>query len=402
VARLWRMIETRLALVLLLALAGCAVEPQKPAEKPPEKLRLARVSFADLAGWQDDNVGEALPAFQRSCARIAKLEPNRDMGADGVAGNVAAWRQACGALAETPPGDHAAARRAFESAFLPYRAYNHETATGLFTGYYEPELKGARQADPRFPVPIYGRPPELVSVELGAFRESLKGQRIAGRVVEGRLEPYAKRGDIEGGALAGRGLEIAWVDDPVDAFFLQVQGSGRIRLADGDLMRVGYAAQNGHPYVAIGRELIQRGVLTRETVSMQTIRAWLAANPGEAAALMAVNPSYVFFRELTGEGPIGAEGVPLTPGRSLAVDRRFVPLGVPVWLDAEHPLRPGERLRRLMLAQDTGGAITGPVRGDFFWGSGEEAAAAAGVMKSAGEYYLLLPRGISVTVHLIQ
>lgn len=380
------------ALVLLLALAGCATPP----EKPPDRLRLTAVAFEDLAGWRGDSAAEALPAVKRSCTRIAKLDPGESLGADGIAGTAAFWQAACLALEAVPEGDHGAATRAFESLFVPYRAANNDTTTGLFTGYYEPELTGARRADARFRVPIYGRPPELVTVELGQFRDALKGQRIAGRVEGGRLAPYARRDAIEAGALADRGLEIAWVDDAVDAFFLHVQGSGRIRLADGGLMRVGYAAQNGHPYVAIGRELIQRGALTRETVSMQAIRAWLAANPDEAAALMALNPSYVFFRELAGEGPIGAEGVALTPGRSLAVDRRFVPLGVPVWLDAEHPLAAGTRLRRLMVAQDTGGAITGPVRGDVFWGAGEAAAAAAGVMKSPGQYYLLLPRGLRV------
>ena len=192
--------------------------------------------------------------------------------------------------------------------------------------------------------------------------------------------------------------EIVWVDDPVDAFFLQIQGSGRILFDDGTMMRVGYAAQNGHPYVAIGRELIARGALTRETVSMQSIRAWLVANPGEAAAVMNLNPSYVFFRTLEGDGPLGSEGVAVTPGRSLAVDRAFLAMGLPVWLDAEDPLDPTSRVRRLMVAQDTGGAIKGPVRGDVFWGHGPEAAERAGRMRSSGRYWVLLPRGVAPRV----
>jgi len=213
-------------------------------------------------------------------------------------------------------------------------------------------------------------------------------------VVSGNLKPYEDRKAIVEGALDPRNLEIVWVDDPVDAFFLQIQGSGRVTLEDGRVMRLGYAGQNGHPYVAIGRELIARGALTRETVSMQSIRAWLAANPAEAAALMNANPSYVFFRELPGDGPVGAQGAALTPLRSLAVDRRFVPLGTPVWLDAEHPDPGTARLRRLVVAQDVGGAIRGPVRGDLFWGHGDAAADLAGRMKSPGRYYLLLPKGL--------
>jgi membrane-bound lytic murein transglycosylase A len=243
-------------------------------------------------------------------------------------------------------------------------------------------------------VPLYRKPDDLVMVDLGEFRENLKGERIAGRVIDGRLRPYEDRTRIEGGALKGRDLEMVWVDDPVDAFFLHIQGSGRITLEDGSVMRVGYAGQNGHPYIAVGRELIARGVLTKENVSMQSIREWLHANPGEASGLMNKNPSFVFFRPLDGEGPLGAQGVALTPGRSLAVDRSFVPYGLPVWLDAQDPLDGAARVRRLMVAQDTGGAIRGPVRGDVFWGHGADAELRAGRMKSPGRYYLLIPRTV--------
>ena len=205
------------------------------------------------------------------------------------------------------------------------------------------------------------------------------------------------RAAIEAGALAGLGLELAWVDDPVDAFFLHVQGSGRLRLHDGRLLRLGYAGQNGHPYRAVGRPLIDSGAIPREAMSMQAIRAWLAtAPPGEAAALMRHNPSYVFFRVLDGlapgEGPPGALGVPLTPGRSLAVDPAFVPFGAPVFAATRDPLD-GAPMRRLLHAQDTGGAIRGPARGDLFWGWGEAAAARAGLMREAAELFVLVPRG---------
>ncbi len=232
-------------------------------------------------------------------------------------------------------------------------------------------------------------------VELGLFRPAWRGERIGGRVEAGQLKPYATRAEIERGALAKRDLELFWVDDPVDAFFLHIQGSGRIRLPDGAVARIGYDGQNGRPYVPIGRILAERGALARDDVSMQTIRAWLAAQPGEAAALMDENPSYVFFRELTGEGPVGAQGVVLTAGRSLAVDRTFLPLGVPLWLDLDDPKEGNGKLRRLVVAQDTGGAIRGPVRGDLFWGFGPEAAERAGMMKDRGTYYLLLPRDVA-------
>ena len=226
-------------------------------------------------------------------------------------------------------------------------------------------------------------------VELGLFRPAWRGERIAGRVVDGRLKPYDGRAEIERGALDRYHLAFLWVDDPVAAFFLQIQGSGRVRLPDGSIVRVGYDGQNGQPYVAIGKLLVERGVLAKEAVSMQAIRAWITAHPEAGKALMAENPSYVFFREVTGDGPIGSEGVVLTPGRSLAVDRSFVPLGVPVFLDA------GPGLQRLMVAQDTGGAIRGPVRGDVFWGAGAEAETRAGAMRARGVYYLLLPKSVT-------
>jgi membrane-bound lytic murein transglycosylase A len=188
-------------------------------------------------------------------------------------------------------------------------------------------------------------------------------------------------------------LEIVWVDDPVDAFFLHIQGSGRVRMEDGSVIRLGYAGHNGHAYFAIGRELVRRGNMTVDQVSMQSIRAWMEIHSEQAADLMLLNPSYIFFKEIDGGGPIGAQGVILTPGRSLAVDRRYVPLGVPVWLDTADPLKPGKPWRRLMVAQDTGGAIKGIVRGDIFFGYGDTAAKQAGRMRQQGHVYLLLPRG---------
>lgn len=366
-------------LLLLLPLFACTPRPP-----PPDRLTLAPASFASLAAWQQDDTAAALGAFARSCATLEKQPPAASLG---IAGPVAAWQAPCTALPKT--ADAAAARRYFETWFQPWQAGNNGAAEGLFTGYYEPELKGARRPGNGFAVPLLRRPPDLVMVELGLFRPAWRGERIAGRVVDGRLKPFESRVAIERGALDRYHLPFLWVSDPVDAFFLQIQGSGRVVLPDGTRVRVGYDGQNGQPYVPIGKLLVERGDLTKENVSMQTIRAWIEAHPAAGKALMDENPSYVFFRELTGDGPLGSEGVVLTAGRSLAVDRSFVPLGVPVFLDA------GDGLRRLMVAQDTGGAIRGPVRGDVFWGDGAEAAARAGTMKARGRYYLLLPKGVT-------
>lgn len=374
----------RIILLGALALAACA-----PKVSPEDaKLALEPADYAELPGWQEDAVGEAWPALARSCAAIAKQPADRVLTQEVTAGD---WAKACAAIgAEGPAPDPATARGRIEAAFRPFRATAEGNPTGLFTGYYEIELIGSRSEDAANRYPLYRRPPDLVNVDLGEFRDSLKGQRIAGRVVGETLKPYPDRAQIDRGALAGKGLEIAFVADPVDAFFLHIQGSGRVRLADGSHVRVGYAAQNGHPYLAIGRPLIERGAIPRDKVSMQSIRAWLAANPGEAERVMWLNASYVFFRELTGEGPIGAQGVALTPGRSLAVDRRHIPMGAPIWLSTTTP--DAAPLRRLMVAQDTGGAIKGPVRGDVYFGFGAEAGELAGQMKQPGRWWLLLPR----------
>jgi membrane-bound lytic murein transglycosylase A len=380
------------AILLLAALALTSCTPKPP---PPDRLTLAAAGFAQLPGWGADAQGEAVLALRRSCAAFAKLADDAAIGPGGLAGRAADWRAPCAAAGRVDPVDPDAARRFFETEFTPFALANNDERIGLFTGYYEAELKGSRQREGSFTTPLLKRPPDLVMVELGLFRPAWRGERIAGRVESGQLKPYASRAEIERGALAQRKLELLWVDDPVDAFFLQIQGSGRVILADGSVVQLGYDGQNGHPYVPIGRVLADRGLLPRDEVSMQSIRAWLAAHPDEAAGLMNENPSYVFFRELRGEGPIGAQGVVLTPGRSLAVDRSFLPLGVPLWLDAVDPGEAGARLRRLVVAQDTGGAIRGPVRGDVFWGYGKAAAERAGMMKDRGSYYLLLPNAVA-------
>lgn len=376
---------------LLTLLAACTPRPAGP----PPRLTLAPVDFAELAGWRKDRLVEALPALLNSCAALARLPGDAPLGPAGTGGRAADWRATCAAAAKLPATDEAAMRRFLEAELVPFMAGDNSRDEGIFTGYYEAELRGARHRGGRSLTPLLKRPPDLVMVDLGRFRPAWRGERIAGRVVAGRLEPYETRAAIEAGALDRYHLELLWVDDPVDAFFLQIQGSGRVRLADGSIVRIGYDGQNGAPYVPIGRLLVERGALEADAVSMQSIRAWLEAHPQEGRAVMAENPSYVFFREVAGDGPVGAEGVVLTPGRSLAVDRDFIPLGVPVWLDAEDAGDGDGPIRRLLVAQDTGGAIRGPVRGDVFWGYGPAAAARAGRMKARGRYFLLLPRRVA-------
>jgi len=350
------------------------------------------VSFADLPGWATDRHAEAIPALLRGCEVVARLPEDRPLGGRGMlAVTAGALRAPCAEAATLPPDDHAAARVFLERRFRPVAV-----GQGTLTGYFEPELRGSLARTPRFATPLHARPPELVEVELGSFIPELRGRRVAGRVRDGRLVPFPDRAAIAGGALAGRGLELLWVDDPVDAFFLHIQGSGRVALPDGRVLRVGYAGQNGHPYFAVGRALVDSGALRREEVSMQAIRAWMAeAGPAEAAALMARNPSYVFFRLLPDlppeAGPVGSLGAPLTPERSVAVDRAETALGLPVWVDGRDPLD-GSPLRRLAVAQDTGGAIRGAARADLFTGWGAAAAERAGRMREAAALTVLVPR----------
>ncbi|MEP7097602.1 MAG: murein transglycosylase A, partial [Dokdonella sp.] len=328
------------------------------------------------------------PAWLRSCAAL-RQQP--------------IWQRPCAAATGVSASDGAAQRRYFETNFSPYRLANADgTLTGLVTGYYEPLLLGSRKRTPRFRYPLYAPPPDLVTVDLGEVNADFRDKRVRGRVTStpqgSKVVPYYPRADIVSGAAPVKGLEIAWVEDPVELFFLQVQGSGRLRLPDGTTMRVGYADHNGHPYRSIGRWLIDAGELPADQASMQGIKAWVRRNPERANALLNQNPAYVFFREMPSSGdesvvgPIGSQGVPLTPGRSIAVDARAIPLGAPVYLATTWPLstRP---LQRLMIAQDTGSAIRGAVRADLFWGFGAAAAEQAGRMKQSGRLWLLWPAG---------
>jgi len=351
---------------------------------------LHQIAFRDLPGWSDDTLLQALPALRASCGVLDAKPTDAPVGPGAMAGTAGDWRAACRALAAAGASE-GALRLALESWLMPFAVAGSDGSDGLFTGYYEPELRGSRKRSAAYTVPLYRQPPDLTTVEL-------EGETRVGRIVDGRLQPYHTREAIDSGVLAGKGLELLWLADSIDAFFLQAQGSGRVRLAEGGSLRVGYAASNGHPPTIIGRILVERGELTKEAATMQTVRQWLRDHPAEATALMQMNARYIFFREIPGAGPLGALGVALTPGRSLAVDPDLLALGAPLWLDTTYPAgtpEAGQPLRRLVVAQDTGSGIKGAVRGDLYWGSGEAALRYAGPMKQRGRYYLLLPKAVA-------
>jgi membrane-bound lytic murein transglycosylase A len=383
---------------LLLLLAGCASPPPARVESPqppacpacpacpvceavppkPAAAPLQPARWEDLPGWRQDALRPAFDAFLASCpALAAKI----------------GWEPACRAAQALPPGDAAAIRAFFETRFLPFEVVNPDgTREGLITGYYEPLLKGSRKRSSRHPHAVYGVPDDLLTVELGELHPELKSLRLRGRVEGRKVVPYYSRAQLAQRQRELAGKALYWVADPLDLFFLQVQGSGRIELEDGSRVRVGYADQNGHPYRSIGRWLVDRGELSVEQASLDGIRRWAQANPARLGELLDANPSFVFFRELPGTagGPPGSLGVPLTEGRSLAVDPRTIPLGAPVFLATRWP-GTERSLNRLMVAQDTGGAIKGAVRADYFWGFGAPALAQAGRMRERGRLWVLLP-----------
>jgi membrane-bound lytic murein transglycosylase A len=379
-------------------MTGCAEIPTDRKTEP--KLVLKSASFSDVPGWNADAQDAALVAFARSCARILKQSPEKPFGPDSWAGTYGDWQSACRVLPNSEMATPEDARTYFEEWFIPVAATADGNPEGLFTGYYEASLRGALKQEGLYQIPLRARPADLVMVNLGEFRDELRGTRIAGRVKDGYLKPYEDRADIEDGKLPkDMDVSLLWTDSAIDAFYLQIQGSGVVTLTDGSERRVGFDGQNGHVYSAIGKELIARGHLTKGNVSMQSIRSWLEANPVEGRDIMRTNKSYVFFRFTDNDvekngGPLGGEGISLTPERSLAVDRSLIPYGIPVFLDAENPNPDHPRLQQLMVAQDTGGAIRGPVRGDVFWGHGDAAEKAAGPMKSRGRYWFLLPKSL--------
>lgn len=398
-------LKSSLLLLAILLLAACSAPMQKPVSVPvtanpvqietepafklgpPQKVKaddsiqLYPTEFNDLPGWRSDNHGMAFTSFKNSCTVWLSQPDNQPLSGVFALGRIADWKRLC--AIQVRSGEE---KLFFEKWFKPYAVANSGGFDGLFTGYYLPELHGSFKKTKRYNVPIYGVPRDLI-----------KHHGQLGRLEKGRFVPYHDRAAIRRGALAGKMEEILWVDNEVDAFFMEVQGSGRIIMADGHVQGVGYAGKNGRAYYAIGKSLVDKGYIPREQISMQTIRAWIEQHPEEGKQLMLENQSVVFFK-LTDtkaqEGPIGSMSTPLTAGYSLAVDKNYLPMGAPLWLDAEHPAGT-QRLRRLVMAQDTGGAIKGVIRGDVYWGQGPQAGEMAGVMKSRGRFFILVPRHLT-------
>lgn len=368
--------------------------------RAPGPLALTPVTFSELPGWNANDPRPGLSALRRSCAVLQQQAPTHPLGGEGYAGTAGDWATVC---AQIPDGATAgAARRWLETNFTPLVVAAGSSSDGLFTGYYEPELRGSETAHGDYREPVYARPDDLIDVDLGQFRDTLRGERIGGRLDGNRLVPYATRAEIDAQGLKHARV-LFYAPDPVAVFFLHIQGSGRVTLDNGHTLRVAYDGQNGQPYTPIGRSLIEQGAIDKEHMSMQAIRAWMLANPKMARAVMETDRSFVFFKALPVGDPLlgadGAEGVPLTPGASLAVDPRVHAFGVPMFVaalaPADNPDQGETAFNRLLVAQDMGGAIRGPVRGDVYWGYGPRAESIAGRMKSQGRLYVLLPKPLA-------
>ena len=348
---------------------------------PPNTPIFTASKWELLPEWYTLDLTPSWAALMQSC-RVLKNKPQ--------------WQGVCAGAALVDKNDGSAQRTFYEEMLLPFQVFNSDgTEQGVITGYYEPLLKGSRTKTPRFRYPLYAVPDDMLEIDLGDAYPQLKGQRLRGRLSGKKVVPYHNRASIDSGADGLRGKELFWVDNAVELFFLQIQGSGRIELMDGSHVKVGYADQNGHPYISVGKKLIEMGEMKLENASMQGIKAWGERNPSKLTNLLEMNPSYVFFRTLPDQlsAPVGALGVPLTNEYSIAIDPRAIPLGAPVFLSTTQP-NTSIPLNRLMLAQDTGGAIRGPVRADFFWGFGEKAGAQAGRMKQQGRMWVLFPKGV--------
>ncbi len=379
------MIQRPLPFIVSVALLlGACVTKKPTAPDAAPTARFEPVDFRKIPGWRADDALAAWPAIVNSCSVIASRPE---------------WQPFCGAVAATSPGDAAFVRGLLEQHLQPYRVWRmtgrKREKTGMVTGYFEPLLMGSRERSEQFATPLYRRPDDLLLVDLAAVIPELKGKRVRGRLEGNRVVPYYSRAQTrQAPGLAGH--EIVWIDNALDAFLLEVQGSGRVQLTTGETIRLGYADQNGHPYRSIGRYLADQGVMTIDQVNMPAIRNWLLANPQRQNEVLDSNPSVVFFSESPladpSIGPKGALAVPLTAGRSIAIDPKFLPLGAPMFLATTQP-GTDLALQRLVVAQDTGGAIRGPVRADLFFGFGAEAGAQAGMMKNDGEMWLLWPRG---------
>ncbi|MGE0011964.1 MAG: murein transglycosylase A [Azoarcus sp.] len=358
--------------------------PSSPAPTTPQGQggTMTLSAWSQLPGWAEDDLTAAWPAFRESCKALSRRND---------------WRAVCALGARLPSSPSTSEVKAFfERHFTPWHSQNADGSdSGLVTGYYEPLIKGSRVRSPQSRWPIHAPPDDMLTIDLASVYPELKSLRLRGRLVGNTVVPYWTRAELEQRQDQMASKVLLWADDPIDLFFLQVQGSGRVELPDGSRVRVGYADQNGHPYQSIGRWLVGQGALTLDKASMEGIRQWARDNPARLSELLNTNPSYVFFRELPAStsGPIGALGVPISEERSIAIDPAYIPMGAPVFLSTTWP-NSNRTLNRLVLAQDAGSAIKGPIRADYFWGFGAEAGTQAGKMRQNGRIWVLLPNGV--------
>jgi membrane-bound lytic murein transglycosylase A len=360
-----------------------------------QKFSFRKATFEQLPGWKSAETKKSLQAFLVSCKAFLKQDPNKSVGSDYVNLQAKDWQPACQAAMSLKTNSNKKIKAFFQEWFMPVEFFDRKPVEGLFTGYYMPFIPGSLKKTQEFNVPIYGMPKDLVTVNLRKFSHKFKRRTIVGRVKGHHLIPYYTRREINQGAIKNKAPIVAWISNKVDRSFLEIQGSGVIGLADGTKLFVGYEAENGAPYTSVAKVLINKGVMTRDNASMQHIRRYLSEHPSQVDPVLNKNKSFVFFSVLKKEVALGSQGVALTPGYSLAIDRKWIPMGAPIWLNTTRPDYKSESqkaFQRLMIAQDTGGAIKGVVRGDVYWGAGERATTIAGKMKNPGHYWLLLPK----------
>lgn len=383
-----------------VACVPCAPEDKEPPPPKHDRLTLKRIAWKDLPGWGDDRHAEAVPAFLRSCEVLAKLGDRDPVGHDGHGGTARQWRKACAAAHRVPAGDHAAARAMFEAQFVPHQASGKTGPEGKFTGYFVQEVRASRTPRKKFQHVIYDRPKDLVMIDLSRHIRDAHGRRIWGRVdAEGDVVPFYTRPEIRAGALAGKGLELMYADDPVDVLFAHIEGSAKAIMDDGSVVWLEFSGKNGRSYRGVGGVLKGMGVLTGAyNGTMPGIRKWFTDNPKRVQEVIDQNHSFVFFKESAKPGAMGSQMVVLTPERSLAIDRAFVAQSTPIWVETRAPIpgKPGSApWRQLLIAQDTGGGILGAVRGDIYWGDDKVAEEKGGRMGAPGKWWLLLPKGVT-------
>jgi len=383
-----------------VAIAPCA--PEEPAPAPPthDQLTLTKTTFKDLPGWIDDKHSEAVPSFLRSCEILAAQRDDQPVGHDGHGGFVRQWRKACAAAKQLATGDDVAARKMFEAEFVPWTAAGKAGVNGKMTGYYVQEMKASRKRGGIYQTPVYGRPKDLVMVDLSKHIRDSHGQRIWGRLdAKGELVPFHTREEIRNGALAGRGLELLYIAEPIDLLFAHIEGSAKAKLDDGTVMWLEFSGKNGRAYKGVGGILKGLGELKAPgSGTMQGIRKWFERNRARWNEIVDQVHSFVFFAESKLPGAVGSQMVILTSRRSMAIDRAFIAQSTPIWVETRAPIAGTAGYgpwRQLLIAQDTGGGILGAVRGDIYWGDDSAAADVGGRMGGAGRYWLLLPKGVS-------